>query len=59
MEAHEKWQEALGPRFVIKFVNGQWVILDRLTFVHAECAGTRKEIDHLYKHGPKPKRRGK
>jgi hypothetical protein len=42
---------APAERFVIRWVNGVWVIFDTVKYEHARTAGTRKEIDRIYATG--------
>lgn len=40
-----------GERFVIKWTNGHYVIFDRERFCVARFAGTRKDIERIFKTG--------
>lgn len=41
----------MGERFVIRWVNGVWVIYDTHRMEHARTAGTRKDIERIYATG--------
>lgn len=38
-------------RYVIRWTNGHWVILDTHTYSVARFAGTKKEIDRIFEFG--------
>lgn len=42
----------IGPRYVVKFVNGIWTIFDRLNFCNCEPnLGTKKFAEQLLARG--------